>query len=73
MMEYYRFFVDVWRFFKRYYQSAEDKDDWWDEMIEAAGKLSGQYNNKPLAIAFMSEIINELEREVRYAGTNNLV
>lgn len=72
MMEYYRFFVDVWRFFKRYYQSAEDKDEWWDEMVMAAGGIAERYNERPLAISFLGAIINELERKVRYAGANNL-
>ena len=73
MMEYYRFFVDVWRFFKRYYQSAEDRDEWWDGMITAAGRLSMRYGDKPLATTFLGAVINELERKVRYAGANNLV
>ena len=72
MMEYYRFFVDVWRFFKRYYQSAENKDEWWDEMVNAAGGLSKQYGDKPLAIEFLCAIANELERKVIHEGANNL-
>lgn len=65
MMRYYQFFVDAWRFFKRYYQSAEDKDEWWEEMISSANAITKEYKNRPFAIAVMCAITDELERRVR--------
>lgn len=70
MMEYYRFFVDAWRFFKRQYQSAEDTDAWWDQMISGVEELTDRYHGRSFANEILVAITNELERKVR-AGRSN--
>lgn len=62
MMDHYRFFVDAWRFFKRFSQSATDKDDWWDQMITEAEEICQRYADCLFAINTMCAIQNELER-----------
>lgn len=62
MMEYYQFFVDAWRYFKRFYQTATDRDDWYGQMVEEADKLCQTYKERPFAIDILCAIQNELER-----------
>lgn len=65
MMGYYRFFVDVWRYFKRYYQSAEDTDTWWEQVIQDANDLCRKYKEHSFTIAVIGAVFDELERRVR--------
>ena len=62
MMEYYRFFVDAWRFFRRQYQSAEDRDEWWEQMLTEASEIAKKYGNCRFALDIMMAVANELER-----------
>ena len=49
-MEYYHFFVDAWRFFKRYKDIATNTQEFYDSVLESAGKIAKQYGERKLAM-----------------------
>lgn len=60
-MEYYHFFVDAWRFFKRYKDIATDTQEFYDSVLEGAGKIARQYGERRLAMNIMIALVDELE------------
>lgn len=68
-MEYYHFFVDAWRLFKKYRTSAVDTEAYFDTMIDAASVLVEKYSRiDSFAFDIMKAIVNELERIVKEGG-----
>ena len=47
-MEYYHFFVDAWRFFKRYKSIAVNTQEFYDSVLEAAEKVTNRYGEHRL-------------------------
>lgn len=65
-MEYYHFFVDAWRMFKKYRTSAANTEEYFDTMIDAASTLVKKYSRiDSFALDIMKAIVNELERIVK--------
>ncbi len=60
-MEYYHFFVDTWRFFKRYKDIATDTQEFYESVLEAARKITRQYGERRLAMNIMIALVDELE------------
>lgn len=60
-MEYYHFFVDAWRFFKRYKDIATNTQEFYDSVLESAGKIAKQYGERKLAMNIMIALVDELE------------
>ncbi len=60
-MEYYHFFVDAWRFFKRYKDIATDTQEFYESVLESAEKIAKQYGERKLAVNIMIALVNELE------------
>ncbi len=60
-MEYYHFFVDAWRFFKRYKDIAVDTQEFYDSVLEAAEKVTKRYGEHRLAMNVMVALVDELE------------
>ncbi len=68
-MEYYHFFVDAWRLFKKYRISAADTEEYFDVMIDAASALTKKYSRiDSFVFDIMKAIVNELERIVKEGG-----
>lgn len=60
-MEYYHFFVDAWRFFKRYKDIATDTQEFYESVLESAEKIAKQYGERKLAVNIMIALVDELE------------
>lgn len=60
-MEYYQFFVDAWRFFKRYKDIATDTQEFYDSVLEAAEKVAKRYGERRFAMNVMIALVDELE------------
>ena len=59
MEQYWRFFTDAWRLFKRYHNPKSDQD--WEELINHTSKLHEQYPGEFFKNVLV-EIMNEIER-----------
>lgn len=64
-MEYYHFFVDVWRLFKKYKSIAVNSEEYFEAMVEATGKLAEKYQYRQLAVDITVAVCKELERIAR--------
>lgn len=61
-MEYYQFFVDVWRLFKKYKEIAVNSEEYFAALMEATGELARKYQYRQLAIDITLAVVKELER-----------
>lgn len=67
-MEYYQFFVDAWRFFKRYKDIATDTQEFYDSVLEAAEKVAKCYGERRLIMSVMIALVDELEAIAKTKG-----
>lgn len=67
-MEYYHFFVDAWRMFKRYRAIAANTGEYFEAVFEAAKNLEKRYSCHPLAVDIIQAIVEELRRTAENGG-----
>lgn len=61
MMNYFKFFTEIWRFFKKYYGRAGKEQDY-EECIQECRKLTESFGNSNFVIQMCGTILEELER-----------
>lgn len=65
MEQYWRFFTDVWRFFKKHYNPKTEED--WDVIISEVSNLQNKYKGqmfKEIIISVLSEIERLSKKEL---------
>lgn len=61
-MEYYQFFVDLWRLFKKHKEIAVNSEEYFAALVEATDELIKKYQYRQLAIDITLAVVKELER-----------
>lgn len=69
-MEYYHFFVDVWRLFRKYKMIAANTEEYFDSLFFAARKIAERYKYMPFVMDIISAIMEELKRIAVQGGEN---
>ena len=64
MMQYFRFFQDLWRFFKDHSEPVS-ADSWWLRLADQGDALADQYGGTPFVIRMVSTAIREIDRIYR--------
>lgn len=64
-MEYYRFFTDLWRFFRRHLQDDQDLEKAAKESME----LSRRYGETDFVCRMVVQVVDELERVQKRGGS----
>lgn len=67
-MEYYHFFVDAWRMFKKYKAIAINTEEYFNAVFEAAHKLAGRYSYEQFAKDITLAIVEQLIRIAEQGG-----
>lgn len=67
-MTYFRFFQDLWRFFREHSQPVS-ADEWWSRSLEQADQLAGRYSGSRFAVRMISAVLEEIERIYRERNT----
>ena len=67
-MEYYQFFVDAWRLFKKYKSIATNSEEYFAAVVEATKKLVERYRHRPFAEDITLAIVDELVRIAKAKG-----
>jgi hypothetical protein len=68
MTQYYRLFVDAWRYFRRYAEQIPLSDPAWVEEIDEKAALIDKHTGcRRLALKLMTQIEDELEQLDREA------
>ena len=60
-MTYFRFFQDLWRFFREHSQPVS-ADDWWSRSLDQADQLAKRYGNSRFMVRMISTVLEEIER-----------
>lgn len=63
-MQYFRFFQDLWRFFKAHSEPVSD-DGWWQRLADQAEQLADRYGGTEFVIRMVSATIWEIDRKYR--------
>ena len=73
MMQYFRFFQDLWRFFKAHGDPVS-ADEWWARLADQAAQLAERYDNTAFVIRMTSTVVWEIDRiyQRRHNATDNL-
>ena len=58
---YFRFFQDLWRFFKAHTEPVSD-DGWWQRLADQADQLADRYGNTEFVIRMTSMVVWEIDR-----------
>jgi len=61
---YFRFFQDLWRFFKDHAEPVSD-DGWWQRLADQADQLADRYGNSEFVIRMTSMVVWEIDRKYR--------
>ena len=64
MMQYFRFFQDLWRFFRDHVEPVS-ADSWWQRLADQGDALADQYGNTPFVIRMVSTAVWEIDRIYR--------
>ena len=64
MMQYFRFFQDLWRFFRAHSDPVSD-DSWWQRLADQGDALADQYGSTPFVIRMVSTAVWEIDRIYR--------
>lgn len=67
-MEYYQFFVDAWRLFKKYRAIAINSDEYFEALFTSAHQLENRYQHKHFAVDIIVAIVEELKRIAESGG-----
>lgn len=60
-MQYFRFFQDLWRFFKAHADPVS-ADIWWQRFADEGDQLAGRYGNSEFVIRMVSAVVWEIDR-----------
>ncbi|MBO7726914.1 MAG: hypothetical protein J6S50_00525 [Oscillospiraceae bacterium] len=60
-MTYFRFFQDLWRFFKNHAEPVS-ADSWWQRLADQADELANRYGNTEFVIRMTSIVVWEIDR-----------
>lgn len=63
-MEYYRFFTDLWRFFRRHLQDGD-----LEKAAKESMELSRQYRETDFVCGMVIQVVDELERVQKRGGS----
>lgn len=58
----FKYFGDVWNFFKKYYFVSLDAA-YWDAVVAEAREIVRRYEEQPLCTALIKAILDELDRK----------
>lgn len=61
MMEYYRFFTDIWKFFRKYYPRSGTEQDY-GECTEEMTTLTKSHGESTFALKMACLVLDEIER-----------
>lgn len=61
MMNYFKFFTEIWRFFKKYYNRPGKEQDY-EESVRECSQLAKSFGNSNFVIRMCGTILDELER-----------
>lgn len=61
MMEYYRFFVDIWKFFRKYYPRAGTEQDYGD-CTEELTALTKRHGESTFVLKMSCLVLDEVDR-----------
>ena len=64
IMTYFRFFQDLWRFFKDHAEPVS-ADSWWSRLADEADQLAGRYGNSGFVVRIVSAVVWEIDRKYR--------
>ena len=64
MMQYFRFFQDLWRFFRAYSEPVS-ADSWWQRLADQADQLAARYGNTEFVTRMVSTAVWEIDRIYR--------
>ena len=64
MMQYFRFFQDLWRFFRDHAEPVS-ADGWWQRLADQGDALADRYGNTPFVIRMVSTAVWEIDRIYR--------
>lgn len=67
-MEYYQFFVDAWRMFKKYRAIAVNSEEYFEALFAAAHQLENRYRHQHFAVDIIVAIVEELKRIAESGG-----
>ena len=59
--QYFRFFQDLWRFF-RGHADPVSADSWWQRLADQADELADRYGNTEFVIRMTSMVVWEIDR-----------
>ncbi len=60
-MQYFRFFQDLWRFFRDHMEPVS-ADSWWQRLADQADQLADRYGSTPFVIRMTSLVVWEIDR-----------
>lgn len=60
-MEYYQFFVDAWRMFKKYRAIAVNSEEYFEALFEAASQMESRYCHQRFSVDIIWAIVEELK------------
>lgn len=63
-MTYFRFFQDLWRFFREHSQPVS-ADEWWSRSLDEADRLARRYGESRFAVRMISTVMEEIENYYR--------
>ena len=58
---YFRFFQDLWRFFREHAEPVS-ADIWWQRLADQADQLADRYGNTEFVIRMTSMVVWEIDR-----------
>lgn len=61
LMQYFRFFTDSWKFFRKY-SSPQNEDVFWRQLVEDGNELSRKYGESDFVCKIVGTILQEVER-----------
>ena len=60
-MQYFRFFQDLWRFFREHSEPVS-ADSWWQRLADQADQLADRYGGTKFVIRMTSMVVWEIDR-----------
>ena len=67
-MMYFRFFQDLWRFFREHSQPVS-AEQWWSRSLDQADQLAKRYGEQQFMVRMISIVLEEIERIYREKQT----
>lgn len=64
IMTYFRFFQDLWRFFREHSEPVS-ADEWWSRLADKADRLADRYGSTEFVIRMTSMVVWEIDRKYR--------